>query len=76
MLAKNKHNKTLTITALVIVNHFMQRSSANNFPNFAQEFPRLKTDFRGLINAHYSFDIFKSQKAKNQFLEPDLLAFD
>lgn len=73
--ARDKYNKTLTIAAIQIVNHFMQRSKANNFPDFVSEFPRLTNDFKGLISAHYSFDIFESTKAKIHFLEPDLLPF-
>jgi N-formylglutamate deformylase len=73
---KDKYNKTVTITALMIVNHFVQRANTHSFHELMQEFPRLKTDFKGLINAHYSFDIFKSQKAKNEFLTPDLQPFE
>lgn len=74
--AVDKYHKTLTVTAIQIVNHFMQRSNSSNFPDFISEFPRLKTDFKGLISAHYSFDIFTSDKAKTHFLAPDLLPFE
>ena len=73
---RGKYNKTLTITAVLMVNHFLQHSNASEFSEFILEFPRLKTDFKGLINSHYSFDIFNSKKAKSQFVEPDLLPFN
>lgn len=72
---KDKYNKTVTIAGLLIVNHFIQRSNSDNFTGFLSGFPKLKTDFRGLIASHYSIDIFTSQKAKSEYLEPDILPF-
>jgi hypothetical protein len=74
--ATDKFNKTVTIAALHAVHHFINRSASDNFQDFIQEFPRLKTDFRALMSAHYAFDIFKSDKAKTEYLQPDLLPFD
>ena len=74
--AKDKFNKTVTVAALKAVYHFMNRSTTNNFLDLIREFPRLKTEFKGLMNAHYGIDIFKSPQAKKEFIEPDLLAFD
>lgn len=74
--AKNKYNKTLTIAAIKAVYHFMLRSKSGHFEDFIKEFPRLKYNFKELIAAHYQMDIFHSEKAKSEFLEPDLLPFD
>ena len=74
--AADKFNKTVTIAALHAVHHFIKRSTAENFQGFIQEFPRLKTDFRALMSAHYAFDIFRSDRAKTEYLQPDLLPFD
>ena len=74
--ATDKYNKTLTIVAIKAVNHFVRRSRSNNFKDFITEFPQLKKDFKTLIDRHYSFNIFNSQKAKIEFLKPDLLPFD
>ena len=74
--AKDKYNKTLTIVAIKAVNHFMNQSKSDNFKDFIVEFPQLKTNFKQLIDSHYSFDIFNSEKAKTEFLEPDVLTFD
>ncbi|CAM1359115.1 hypothetical protein [Tenacibaculum xiamenense] len=71
----DKYHTTLTIVSIRIVNHFMQKSRSNNFLNFINEFPQLKLEFRELINTHYSYDIFESEKAKIKFLEPDLIDF-
>lgn len=72
----NKFNTTLTVAAIKAVDHFIKRTSSNDFKELIKKFPRLKTNFRGLMNAHYSFDIFNDSKAKKEFIEPDLLPFE
>ena len=75
--ASDKFNKNLTVAAIKAVNHFVLRSKSDNFPNFIGEFPRLKTNFKDIIAAHYgNVDIYHSEKAKKEFIEPDLLPFD
>lgn len=73
--ARDKYNKTLTIAATRAVYHFMQRSDADSFAGFIHQFPGLKTNFRGIIAAHYREDIFNSERAKQEYVEPDLLPF-
>ena len=72
----DKFNKTLTIAAVKIVYHFIQKSKTDNFFDFILRYPELKKGFKKLINAHYSFDIFTSEKAKTEYLTPDLLLFE
>lgn len=74
--AKDKYHKTLTIVAIEAVHHFMQISKSHTFKNFMVEFPQLKDNFKGLINSHYSFDIFQSEEARFEYIKPDVLAFD
>ena len=74
--AKDKYHKTLTIVAIRIVNHFMQKSETNNFTDFINEFPQLKSEFKELVSTHYSFNIFNSERARSEYLEPDLLTFE
>ena len=74
--AADKYNTTLTIASIKMVNHFMNRSASDNFQDFVIEFPQLTSNFRGLIGAHYTRDIFTSEEAKKSYLEPDLLPFD
>ena len=74
--AKDKYNKTVTIAAMKVVYHFMLKSKGGNFRDFSKEFPRLTTNFKGLLDTHYSFDIFNAEHAKKEYLEPDLLPFD
>lgn len=74
--AKDKYNTTLTIAALRAVYHFWQKAETNNFRDFMREFPRLKTNFKELIAAHYGFDIYASDQARLAYIEPDLLPFD
>lgn len=73
--AESKYNKTLTVAAVKAVHHFMQRSVSNDFAGLIDEFPRLKFNFKQLMAAHYTTDIFSSELAKKEYLEPDLLPF-
>lgn len=73
---KDKYNTTLTVAAIKAVYHFMLKSNSSSFYNFITQFPRLKTNFKELMACHYGFDIYNSQRAKESFLEPDLLQFD
>ncbi len=73
--AEGKYNETLTIAATKAVHHFISKSKADTFKDFIEEYPRLKTHFKDLMRCHYGFDIYHSQKAKETYLEPDLLPF-
>lgn len=74
--AKDKYNKTLTIAAIKAVFHFTVKSESDNFKDFIREFPRLKYNFKELMDFHYGIDIFSSERAKTEFIEPDLVPFD
>ena len=72
----DKYNETVTVAAVRTVYHFMLKSSSSSFADFIAEFPRLKYEFKSLLNSHYSIDLFKSDAAKSTFIEPDLLPYD
>ena len=74
--ASEKYNKTVTIAAVRAVYHFMLKSTAESFPAFIHENPRLKNNFKELLGYHYTTDIFNSAEAKKKYLEPELLPFD
>ena len=74
--ARHKYNTTLTVAAIKAVYHFMLKSESDTFKDFILEFPRLKHSFKNLMNSHYEIDIFSSEKARIEFIEPDLLPFD
>jgi len=74
--AKDKYNMTLTLAAIKAVYHFMLKSKSDNFKSFIAEFPRLKNNFKELMAFHYGFDIYTSDRAKKEFLMPDLEPFD
>jgi hypothetical protein len=74
--AKDKYNITLTISAIRSVYHFMLKSRARSFQSFILENPRLKNNFKDILSCHYKTDIFKSERAKTEYLEPELLPFD
>ena len=71
----SKFNKTVTVAAVRATNHFMQKSRSDNFQDFLLEFPRLKNNFKELIEIHYSMDIFNHPRAGTVYLEPDLVMF-
>lgn len=70
-----KFHYTLTVAAVRAVHHFRQKSRSDNFADFIEEFPQLKHNFKGLLEAHYSNFILRLQRAKMEYLEPDLLPF-
>lgn len=74
--AKNKYNATLTVAATKAVAHFMARSTTDNFRDFILEYPQLKYNFKELMQAHYSFDLFESVEAKAAYITPDLIPFE
>ncbi len=73
--AKDKYNATLTIASIKMVDHFMRKTTSDNFQDFILEFPQLKSNFKGLIGSHYAMDIFNSEEAKKTYIEPDLSPF-
>lgn len=70
-----KFNATVTVAAVKMVNHFIQKSTADNFNSFIGEYPRLKTSFKDLLEQHYKMNMFTNEEAKFRFVEPDLLPF-
>lgn len=71
----DKFNKTVTIAAVKAMDHFMKKSTSDNFRDFIKEFPRLLTNFRDLLSQHYGFNVFSDKRAKKEYIEPDLLPF-
>ena len=72
---RDKFNKTVTIAAVKVVDHFMRKSDTINFTDFIHENPRLLTNFKELLKEHYSFNIFSDKEAKRKFIAPDLAPF-
>ncbi len=70
-----KFNKTVTIASAQVMNHFINKSESTSFKELLNEFPNLKNNFLGLLKSHYTLDIFNDKKAKQEYLEPDLLPF-
>lgn len=69
--AEDKYHTTITIAAINAVNHFLKRSKTEDFKAFIAENPKLMTDFKALIDSHYSFDVFGSEAARIQYIKPD-----
>lgn len=73
--ADGKYNATVTFASIQIMKHFMEKSDAYDFQDFINEFSQLKTNFKQVLQTHYSGDIFTSEEAKKQILQPDLVSF-
>ena len=73
--AGEKYHHTLTVAAIKMVDHFMAKSDTDNFPDFINQFPRLKTNFKDLLGQHYSAAAISDPDARLKFLEPDILVF-
>jgi len=73
--AADKYHDTLTVAGVKTVHHFMQKSKADNFQEFIQEFPLLKTDFKVAVYTHYSRARLALPEARTRYLEPDLLGY-
>ena len=71
----DKFHVTVTVAAVKAVHHFYQKTKSGDFKGFIEKFPKLKTAFKALLDQHYGFNIFSNEKAKVQYLEPDLLPF-
>ena len=71
-----KYNETITVASVKVVNHFIMKSKSTTFNGLISEFPRLKDQFMGLFNSHYSAELFRSVEAKINYIDPDLLPFD
>ncbi len=70
-----KFNKTVTIASVQIVNHFINKANSDDFRGLITEFPKLKSNFLGLLKSHYTLSILTNKRAKQEYLEPDLLPF-
>lgn len=73
--APEMYHHTVTIVAVQAVNHFRKQSSSRTFSEFIKESPILLTDFKALINSHYSYDIFQSEEARKEYIEPNISPF-
>ncbi len=71
-----KYHATVTEAAVRAVYHFILKSRKEPFLSFMKENPQLISEFKALLNSHYSFDIFKSEAARQKFLVPDIAPFD
>lgn len=74
--AEDKYNVTVTVAACRAVYHFMLKTDSNSFIEFINKNERLLTHFKQLMEAHYTTNIFESIRAKEAYLEPELLPFD
>lgn len=73
--ATDKYHETLTHAAVYVMAHFMSIRPIDEFDQLVDHFPRLQSNFSELISQHYSSALLSLPKAKEEFIEPDLLPF-
>jgi len=74
--ATMKFNATVTYASLQIMYHYMGKGESDSFSDLMKEFPNLLQDFKGEIQQYYSWDVFRSPKAKATIHKPDLKSFE
>ncbi len=70
-----KFHQTMTEAGVKVVNHFMTRSRSTDFVSLLEEFPKLRNQFKSLLESHYSKAKLQGEQGRTTFLEPDLLSF-
>lgn len=73
--ATMKFNATVTYASLQIMYHYIQKGESKNFSDLMKEYPSILKDFKGEIEKHYSWDVFRSLEAKAKIIQPDLEPF-
>lgn len=73
--ATMKFNATVTYASLQIMYEYMGKGKSDNFQDLMKEFPHLLQDFKGEIQQYYSWDVFRSPKAKAKIHQPDIKPF-
>ena len=71
--AEDKYHETLTRMAIRAIEHFRQKSPGISFYELLNVYPALSSDFKNLINSHYTFDLFALERARSEFVAPDIL---
>ncbi len=71
--ATGKYHETITIAAIKIINNMMAQIQTKSFNEIIKLKPMLLTNFKYLINSHYSFDVFTSSKARITYIKPDVV---
>lgn len=74
--ATQKYHHTLTVAAVQVVAHFINKTGPVSFETLLQLHPRLATHFMELLHQHYSPDLLDAPQARQHYLAPDLLTFE
>lgn len=76
VLKSHKFNLAITKAYVEILDHFIKKSSFNDFDKLLKEFPRIKFNFKNLVKTHYGYNILKEhRKEEPNSLKPILFTF-
>lgn len=68
--ATNKYHETVTRMSMLLIDERMTKED-QTFEEFIEKCPELLNDFTNLIASKYSFNVFASELARTEFIEPD-----
>lgn len=68
-------HETLTYAAVAVVLEFINKLNSSSFEALISSELKLITDFKHLVSIHYSDQLLRSDKAKIEIMEPDLVPF-
>ncbi len=70
--AEGKYNETVTVASVKLLHRMIAESSTHHFKDFIAEHPELLSDFKNIIRSYYTTHIFVNERAKREFIEPEL----
>ena len=68
--ATNKYHETVTRVSMLLIDERMTDRD-QTFEEFIDKHPELLNNFMKLVASKYSFDVFASELARIEFIEPD-----
>ena len=70
-----KYHKTITVAFAHLIAEQQSKHHSTDFKTFISQSSELIADYRNLLREHYSYDLFKNERAKKVFVAPDLKPF-
>jgi hypothetical protein len=70
--AEGKYNETVTVASVKLLHRMIAESSTHHFKDFISEHPELLSDFKNIIRSYYTTHFFVNERAKREFIEPEL----
>ncbi len=72
---KGKYHETITVAAVKLVAGAMRTHNYAGVRDLLAKNASLLHHFKESVQRHYSFDVFDDPRARDQYVEPDLIPF-